>query len=244
MIDSCGQTHVGLVRSNNEDSFGSVPELGFYVVADGLGGANAGERASKIAVDTLVAEVRRARESATSKTLVEAIELANRTIRWEAENDLALDGMGTTVTAAIVRQGRAQIVNAGDSRAYRLSRGSLECLTTDHTWVQDFASATGLSQDELKHHPYRHLLTKAVGTEPVVGADTVEADFGPGNVLLLCSDGLHGVASSEVIVGALESGQTMREKASALIEATLSLGAPDNVTVLLIGETPDPRALA
>ncbi len=244
MIDSCGQTHVGRVRSNNEDSFGSVPELGFFVVADGLGGANAGERASKIAVDTLVAEVRRAGESATAKTLVEAIELANRTIRWEAENDLALDGMGTTVTAAIVRPGKAQIVNAGDSRAYRLSGGRLERLTTDHTWVQDFASAMGLSQDQLKRHPYRHMLTKAVGNEAVVGADTVEADFAPGDILLLCSDGLHGVASSEVIAGALETGETMQEKAAALIEATLALGAPDNVTVLLIGEASDPRAPA
>lgn len=239
MIDCCGQTHVGLVRSNNEDSFGAVPDLGFFVVADGLGGANAGERASKIAVDTLVAEVRQAGDSATAKTLVEAIELANRTIRWEAEQNLALDGMGTTVTAVIVHPGLAEIVNAGDSRAYRLSGGRLECLTTDHTWVQDFASAMDLSRDQLKHHPYRHMLTKAVGTEGVVGADTVEAEFGPGDILLLCSDGLHGVLSSEAILGALETGETLQEKAAALIDATLARGAPDNVTVLLIEEAAD-----
>lgn len=234
MMDSWGETHVGHVRSNNEDAFGSLPQFGFYVVADGLGGAAAGERASKIAVGTLVSEVCLAGESLTAQRVVQAVELANRRIRWEAENDPALRGMGTTVTAAIVREGKLHIVNVGDSRAYRFRRGALECLTEDHTWIRDIAGAQGVRPEQLKSHPYRHMLTKAVGAEPVVGADTVEADFGADDILLLCSDGLHGVLAHQEVSDALGGGESLKEKARGLIEATLARGAPDNVTVLLV----------
>lgn len=234
MMDSCGQSHVGYVRSNNEDSFDSVPELGFFVVADGLGGAAAGERASAVTVRTLTAEARAAGDTLTADTLVRAIELANLVIRLEAEHDPTLRGMGTTVTAAIVRTGNVQIVNAGDSRAYRLSGGQLECLTKDHTWVREFSDASGVSLEQLKDHRYRHVLTKAVGAEELVGAETVDAEFRPGDILLLCSDGLHGVLSADVITQCLECDSAAQEKAEALISATLECGAPDNVTVLVV----------
>ena len=239
MIDSCGQTHVGNVRSNNEDSFDAVPELGFFVVADGLGGAAAGERASGVAVRTLVEEARQAGESLNAETLVRAVELANRRIRWEAENDPALQGMGTTVTAAIVGSRRVHIVNAGDSRAYRLAGGTLERLTEDHTWIREFANATGATAEQLACHPYRHVLTKAVGAESEVGADTVVSQFDPDDILLLCSDGLHGVLPCDVIADTLRAGSTMQEKAEALIDATLQRGAPDNVTVLVVRRAGD-----
>lgn len=235
MIQSIGQTHPGYVRSNNEDSLLAIPKLGLYAVADGLGGANAGERASKIAVDTLEAEVRRAGDAATGETLLEAIELANRNIRWEAESDPALAGMGTTVTAALVREDRVVIANVGDSRLYRLSGDSLECLTKDHTWISDVASRSGSGEEAYKNHPYRHMLTKAVGTESVVGADRTEVEFAESDLLLLCSDGLHGVLSEDEIVRGLQTGETLLSRSQALIDATLERGAPDNVTVLLIG---------
>ena len=238
-MDSCGRTHVGYVRANNEDSFDCVPELGLFIVADGLGGAAAGERASAVTVRTLVTEAREAGESLTAATLVEAIELANRLIRIEADADPALRGMGTTVTAAITGPGNIQIVNAGDSRAYRLSGGQLECLTEDHTWVREFAVATGMSPEQLTHHRYRHVLTKAVGAEDSVGADTVDASFGPGDVLLLCSDGLHGVLSADVITDCLKGDSAVQEKAEALINATLERGAPDNVTVVVVRHSAD-----
>ncbi len=237
MIDSWGQTHVGMVRSNNEDSYDCVPEIGFFVVADGMGGANAGERASAIAVRTLIDQARAAGDALNAGALVEAIELANRCIRREAQNDPSLDGMGTTVTAAIIGDGKAWIVNAGDSRAYRLSDGKLECLTQDHTWVREFASS--LSPEQLALHPYRHVLTKAVGAESTVNADTVEADFRPGDVLLLCSDGLHGQIPAEAIATALSSGANLEDKAANLIRSALARGAPDNVTVVLVRCTED-----
>ncbi|MCY4597524.1 MAG: protein phosphatase 2C domain-containing protein [Bryobacterales bacterium] len=237
MIESWGQTHVGLVRRNNEDSYDCVPEIGFFVVADGMGGANAGERASAIAVRTLADRARAAGNALDAGTVVEAIELANRCIRREAQNDPALDGMGTTVTAALVREGKAWIVNAGDSRAYRLSGGKLECLTEDHTWVREYAQS--LSPEQVKHHPYRHVLTKAVGAESTVNADTVEADFTAGDILLLCSDGLHGEVSAEAISEALASDASLESKAAALIQSALGRGAPDNLTIVLVREPED-----
>lgn len=237
MIECWGQTHVGLVRSNNEDSYDCVPEIGFFVVADGMGGANAGERASALAVRTLVDQARAAGNDLDAGAVVEAIELANRCIRREAQNDPVLEGMGTTVTAAVVREGRVWIVNAGDSRAYRLSGGNLECLTKDHTWVSEYAKS--LTPEQLRHHPYRHVLTKAVGAESTVNADTVEADFGAGDILLICSDGLHGEVSAEVISAALASDASLEGKAATLIQSALGRGAPDNLTIVLIRRLED-----
>ena len=239
MMESCGETHVGRVRSNNEDSFDSVPQLGFYVVADGLGGAVAGERASKITVDTLVSEVRASGDSITILGVSEAVELANRNVRWEAENDLSLRGMGTTVTAALASEGRLQIANVGDSRAYRLRQGVLECLTDDDTWLRDLAKDPTISAEQLRRHPYRNVLTKAIGAESVVRAATVEADFRPGDILLLCSDGLHGVLPEEEITSLLNTRTSLRAMAGDLIAATLARGAPDNVTVVLVRHPPD-----
>lgn len=242
MIDSCGRTHVGLVRANNEDSFDSVPELGLFVVADGLGGAAGGERASAVAVRTLLSEARGATEPLSSQTLLAAIELANRLIRLESESDPSLRGMGTTVTAAVARAGRLEIVNAGDSRAYLFSGNQLRCLTRDHTVAREMAAAAGLDEDQLKNHRYRHILTKAVGMEALVRADTVEAQFSTGDILLLCSDGLHGVLSSERIANCLAGDSPLPEKARCLINATLHGGAPDNVTVLLARHPDESRS--
>ena len=234
MFDSYGASHAGKVRANNEDCFDSVPDLGFFVVADGLGGAAAGERASALTVKTLVEEVRNAEEAPTAGTVAQAIELANKRIRWEAENDPCLEGMGCTVTAAIAHRDRVEVVNAGDSRAYRFSGGKLEQLTADHTWVNAIAEASGLSEAELRNHPRRHVLTKAVGAEYSVAPDTVVSEFKLGETLLLCSDGLHGVTSPDIIASTLARDGSLQDKAQWLIDATLKLGAPDNVTVMLV----------
>ena len=234
MFDSYGASHAGKVRANNEDCFDSVPDLGFFVVADGLGGAAAGERASALTVKTLVKEVCNAEEAPTAGTVAQAIELANKRIRWEAENDPCLEGMGCTVTAAIAHRDRVEVVNAGDSRAYRFSGGKLEQLTADHTWVNAIAEASGLSEAELRNHPRRHVLTKAVGAEYSVAPDTVVSEFKLGETLLLCSDGLHGVTSPDIIASTLARDGSLQDKAQWLIDATLKLGAPDNVTVMLV----------
>ena len=234
MMDCWGETHVGNVRAHNEDSFDLIPELGIYMVADGAGGEAAGERASEIVVETLAAEVRSTAGSPTLDCVVDAVDLANRRIRWEAEIDPTLGRMATTVTAAIVLPDGLGIVNVGDSRAYRYRMGTLECLTRDQSWERFLAEDLSLSQAQIKRHPFRNSLFKAVGAEPAVKSDTVKAEFLDGDILLLCSDGLHKVLADEEIAGALASGATMRDTAQALVEATLARGAPDNVTVLLV----------
>ncbi len=235
-MKACGRSDVGRVRANNEDAFAVVTERGLFVVADGMGGAAAGERASEIAVNTLVQEVRFAEGAVRCDLLRDAVELANRAILREAECDPALTGMGTTVTAALLDADQVCVINAGDSRTYRFRNGALHCITTDHTWVQQFAKDA--DPEALRHHPYRHVLTKAVGADEVVHPDCVQSDFLPGDILLLCSDGLHGVLEDQEIASVLAEPSTAEDLATRLIEATLERGAPDNVTVVLVVNAP------
>ncbi len=137
MIRSYGMSHVGRVRTNNEDAYATRPELDLYVVADGMGGAQAGERASQLTVQTLVDQVRQAGHEAGFDELVEGVQRANETVRWEAAKHPELAGMGTTLVAVIARPPKAYIVNVGDSRAYRQGSGGLEPVTTDHSWVNE-----------------------------------------------------------------------------------------------------------
>lgn len=235
MYECSSATHVGLVRANNEDCCDTLPDLGLFVVADGLGGAAGGERASRLTVSTVVDAAREAGEDLCAQTIYDAVELANRRIWYESENDIALDGMGTTITAALLHGHAVDIVNAGDSRAYRFREGRLERLTSDHTWVRDLAEGTGRSEEEFRNHPMRHMLTKAVGAESTVNADRIRWDFEPGDILLLSSDGLHGFVPSERISRVLGTKGTLEEKALELIDEALGEGAPDNVTVVLVG---------
>ena len=235
MYEWSSATHVGLVRANNEDCSDTLPGLGLFVVADGLGGAACGERASSLTVSTVVDAAREAGDRLTVDIICEAVELANRRIWHETASDLALVGMGTTITAALLHDDRVEIVNAGDSRAYRYRNGTLERLTTDHTWIRDLAEASGRSEDDFRDHRLRHMLTKAVGAESRVDPDTVSSDFEPGDLLLLSSDGLHGFVAPETIAEVLGADGRLEEKTNRLIQETLALGAPDNVTVLLVG---------
>lgn len=227
-------SHVGRVRTNNEDSYVTRPELNLYAVADGMGGAQAGERASQITIQTLVEEVERAGAFAAIDDLAEAVREANRRVRAEARETPEFAGMGTTVVAALVHPNRIQIVNVGDSRAYLHSAGDLYCITTDHSWVNEVGRGLGLSDEQLRTHPYRNVLTKAVGAEDHIDVQKLEIDFQPGDVLLLCSDGLHGVSGDRTIQDVLRSGGGLRDRCEALINATLERGAPDNITAVLV----------
>jgi serine/threonine protein phosphatase PrpC len=229
-----GMTHVGLVRSNNEDFYISKPELGLYIVADGMGGAKAGELASRITVETVVAEMERDDQPVDLATLSEAIRLANKNVRSEADRNRQNAGMGTTCVAVLVNETKACIANVGDSRAYLRTAGELYCVTTDHTWVNEIGRGLGLTEEQLRTHPYRNVLTKAVGAEDTVEVETHIIDFLPGDILLLCSDGLHTVAGEEALVQSLDQSGPLKTKCEALIEAALEKGAPDNITAVLV----------
>ena len=210
-----------------------LPELGLFVIADGLGGAACGERASSLTVSTVMDAAQEAGPDLTAGMIYEAVELANRRISFECQNDIRLNGMATTITAALLQADTVEIVNAGDSRAYRFRGGSLVRLTDDHTWVRGLAEGSGRDEEEFRNHPMRHMLTKAVGADERVDADTVRSDFEHGDVLLLTSDGLHGVLTAETIAAILGKMATLEEMARKLIDETLIRGAPDNVTVVL-----------
>jgi protein phosphatase len=234
MIRSYGMSHVGRVRTNNEDSYVTRPELNLFAVADGMGGAQAGERASQIAIQTVVEEVERAGAFANIDDLAAAVREANGRVRREAREAPELAGMGTTVVAALVFPNRIQIVNVGDSRAYLQSGGDLYCVTTDHSWVNEVGRGLGLSDEQLRTHPYRNVLTKAVGAEDQLEVQKLEIDFRPGDLLLLCSDGLHGVSGDRTIQEVLRHGGGLQDRCEALINATLERGAPDNITAVLV----------
>ena len=234
IIDSFGMSHVGLVRSNNEDRFVTKPESGLYLVADGMGGAQAGELASQIATDTLVSEIESAGERTSAESLPRAIELANGRVRAKAQEDSAYTGMGTTVVAVLIKLPKAHIASVGDSRVYLRTHGELYCVTTDHTWVNDVGRGLGLTEEQLRTHPYRNVLTKAVGAADDVEVQTHEIDFSPGDLLLLCSDGLHGVTPEEHLAAILAEPEPVQAKCEALIRAALEKGGPDNTTAVLV----------
>ena len=239
MIRSFGKTDVGRARTNNEDSFRDRADLGLFVVADGMGGAQAGERASQIAADTIVAEIEKVGPAAEIAELVAAVELANFNVRAEARAHPELAGMGTTIVAVIAKPPRALVVNVGDSRAYLQTDDGLYCVTTDHSWVNEVGRGLGLTDEQLRTHPYRNVLTKAIGAEDDVEAQALEVDFMPGDILLLCSDGLHGVAGEQALLDILQRKTGLEEKGQALIQTTLDRGAPDNVTVVLVERLPE-----
>lgn len=234
-MNAFGATDPGCVRSNNEDNFVCDPQLGLFVVADGMGGAAAGEHASHIAVDTLheiVAE-EAAEDGMNLNKLVTAIHEANRRVRAAAQADSRLEGMGTTLVAAVDVGSVVLAASVGDSRLYRFEAGRLEQISTDQSWVNDVGRKLGLPEETLRVHPMRHVLTMAVGVSPQLKVHSYEFPVAPGQLLLLCSDGLHGVMSDEEIAQVLHSGGSLERRGRLLIDTARAHGAPDNVTVVL-----------
>ena len=239
MIHSFGISHVGRVRKNNEDCHLEDPELGLYLVADGMGGALAGERASQLTAETIEAELRAIGPDAGPEDLERAVRAANRTVRNEARSHSHYAGMGTTIVAVLLRQGKAYAANVGDSRLYRMRGDSLECITSDHSWVNEVGRNIGLSEEELKTHAYRNMLTRAIGADDEVESELLEVGFAPGDTLLLSTDGLHGVIEESQIAEILASSASLPDLGQALVDSVLESGAPDNVTAVLIFADPD-----
>jgi protein phosphatase len=238
MIESYGASNVGCVRTNNEDYFLVAPTFGLYVVADGMGGAQAGEHASKLAVETLYTLVQKLdparRDCATiAEELVTAFEEANRRVMDAASNDPSLEGMGTTMIAAIDCTDGLMIVSVGDSRAY-LYDSKLSLISEDQTWVNEVGRRLGIDEESLKTHPMRHVLTMAIGVSEQLRVHTYELHPAKSAQILLCSDGLHGVAPETEIVEVLHSGDSLQDKCDRLIAAARSHGGPDNITAVIL----------
>ncbi len=236
MLEAAGLSHQGSVRTNNEDYFLVLPDLGLYLVADGMGGAQAGERASRLASET-VAEVFRQTAARDSATLLAAFNQAHRTVREAASSDPSMEGMGTTLVAALDAGEEILIASVGDSRAYVAEDGVLRLATADQTWVHEVGRPLGIDENGLRNHPMRHVLTMAVGAAAPLRTHQYALKPKPDAQILLSTDGLHGVVSDEIIAQALDSGQSLDAKCHFLIEAAIRAGGPDNVTVVLLRVT-------
>ena len=240
------RTEVG-PRKMNEDHHGSWPELGLFVVADGMGGHNAGEVASHLAVETIrnfIAESATSaditwpfglevKDSIDTNRLTTAVRLANRKIYHEGTKSPDLSGMGTTVVAALVGAGRITIVSVGDSRIYRFRSGALEQLTKDDTWL---ASVLGEKQaeDADPQHPLRHVLTSVVGTKDDVKPGAREERLVAGDRFVLCTDGVHGKLDSAALTSLLAGASTASQGADSLVTEAITRGTSDNATALVI----------
>jgi len=235
MLEAFGLSDPGCVRSNNEDYFINDSERGIFILADGMGGANAGEYASHLSAEMLYEFLLNPANQAGLEMLEQGFLEANWAVRQAAQSNPELVGMGTTLVAARdIGEARLQIGSVGDSRAYLGSKGALSLLTQDQTWVAEVGARLGLTEENLKKHPMRHVLTMAVGSTEDLRVSTCIVQMQPGDVVLLCSDGLHGVVSEKLLIEALDSEKTLPEKCHYLVEAAKNEGGPDNVTVVLI----------
>lgn len=234
MLEAYALTDPGRVRTSNQDSFRIIPEAGLFLLADGMGGARGGERASQLAVEC-VADILSRSKHRDAAALLGAVEEANLAVLREATRDPRLEGMGTTLVAALeTSENDVAIASVGDSRAYILKNGSMRAITEDQTWVQEVGRPLGLDEESLRNHPMRHVLTMAVGVGSAVRIRYYAMELAPGDVMMLCSDGLHGVVAIDLIEGILKDTDPLADKCRSLISAAHDAGSPDNVTVVLI----------
>jgi serine/threonine protein phosphatase PrpC len=228
VVEHAALSDVGREREGNEDSFLDLPPL--FVVADGMGGAEAGEVASRTVVEVFEEA---AAAGALPDSLEATVQKANARIYAMATEDLSLKGMGCTTTASYVAGGRLTTAHVGDSRLYRLRGGSLEQLTEDHSLVGGLVRLGQLTPEEAEVHPQRSVILRAVGVEPNVEVDILHHDLEPGDVYLACSDGLSGMVRDEVIGDTLGTFPALATAAEMLIELANAAGGRDNITVVL-----------
>ena len=227
---STGVTDTGRRRRRNEDSYVCEPPL--FAVADGMGGAQAGEVASRLAAAVLEEANG---EQLSEQRVVELIQEANRRVFQRSSEDAAVSGMGTTMTVALVDSAdTVTIGHVGDSRAYRIRAGRLSQLTDDHSLVAELMRSGKLSPEEAEAHPQRSVITRALGTEADVDVDTFRVEAAAGDVFLICSDGLTTMVSDDDILAAVdESGGDLDRAARRLVEAANRSGGEDNITVVV-----------
>ncbi|MFJ8335081.1 Stp1/IreP family PP2C-type Ser/Thr phosphatase [Streptomyces sp. NPDC094437] len=224
-------SHKGMIREGNEDSGYAGPRL--LAIADGMGGAAAGEVASSEAISTIVALDDDVPGSDVLTSLGVAVQRANDQLRSMVEEDPQLEGMGTTLTALLWTGQRLGLVHVGDSRAYLLRDGVLTQITQDHTWVQRLVDEGRITEEEATTHPQRSLLMRALGSGDHVEPDLSIREVRAGDRYLICSDGLSGVVSHQTLEDTLASYQGPQETVQELIQLALRGGGPDNITVII-----------
>ena len=237
-----GLTDPGCVRPQNQDAY-QIEQLDrstmLCVVCDGMGGAKSGNVASTLALDVFIQEIRRTwspgmKADKIDRMLRSAVKLANFTVYDQAQQFEEFEGMGTTLVAALIRGGEVVVVNVGDSRAYAVNQDGIHRLTTDHSLVQMMVERGELTPEQARTYPGKNLITRAIGTEPVVNCDLFRFDVNRGDCLLLCSDGISNMMDDQEILFEVVHGVNKQYCCQRLLEIAKNRGAPDNATSVLI----------
>ncbi len=238
MSKSFSVTDIGKKRKLNQDfvytsdeAVGNLPNV--YIVADGMGGHNAGDYASKCTVQTMVREIKGCFEKSPIRILSKAICVANDRIRRKAREDENLYGMGTTVVAATCLGKYLQVANVGDSRLYIIN-DEIRQITRDHSLVEEMVRMGGIDREAAKHHPDKNIITRAIGARDTIEIDFFNEELKNGDIVLLCSDGLTNMLEDEEIGRILKGAGSLEERAEKLIEAANNNGGKDNIAVIII----------
>ena len=230
-------TDRGRKRPSNEDAFGFSVEDGIYIVCDGMGGASAGEVASSVAVDEVLHLLTGNQRNGTAvypALAEEAVSAANQAIFTRAQRNQRLNGMGTTMVVLAVEDSHAWVLNIGDSRCYRIRKGKLEQLTLDHSLVEEQVRLGRMTRTEAHRSPLKNVITRALGTQSRVTPDVFGLEAEPGDLFLLCTDGLTRELSDQTILSLLSANRPLEEQCSSLIDAAKRAGGHDNITCLLV----------
>lgn len=238
MLKTFSMTDIGRRRKLNQDfvysseePVGNLPNL--FLVADGMGGHNAGDYASKYTVETIVEEISQSFEKNPVRILQKAIEKANGHIREKAMEDEALSGMGTTVVAATCLGKYLQVANVGDSRLYVVGN-QITQITQDHSLVEEMVRMGGIDRESARNHPDKNIITRAVGAQDTVDIDFFSVELNEGEIVLMCSDGLTNMLEDEEIRMILSGQRDIVEKAQELVKAANNNGGKDNIAVIII----------
>lgn len=241
-MQSWGLSDPGCVRVQNQDAYEIVwldRNTLLCVVCDGMGGAKSGNIASKLAVDVFVQELRRVHKTGMNQEQIEQMliggaKLANFTVYDQGQQFEEFSGMGTTLVAAYITGKKATVVNVGDSRCYQVNREGISQVTKDHSLVQMMLARGELTAEQARSYPGKNYITRAIGTETTVECDIFRVKLERGDVLLLCSDGLHGILDDQEILFEVVHGVNKENCCQRLLDIVKSRGAPDNVTALMV----------
>lgn len=242
MMKAKGLTHIGKVRKNNEDCIfvpsqkNSVQNL--YIVADGMGGYNAGEVASRVAVESFVKYIRKEQQENEVSDILDLLKratlIANRAVYNKSVRDKKCSEMGTTLVATAIYNNKIYIAYAGDSRAYLFKKGKLIPLTMDHSLVMELISKGEITEDEAWCHPKRNVITRAIGIAPNVEVDCSVEEILDGDLVMLCTDGLSGMLTDKEMEHILRKSDNLEDRLNRLVDSANEKGGKDNISVILI----------
>ncbi len=239
MIKSYAITDIGRKRQLNQDfiylsetPIGNLPNV--FIVADGMGGHNAGDYASRYAVETVVEEIGASFEKNPVKIMGRAIDKANAMIRQKAREDVSLNGMGTTMVIATCMGRYLEVANVGDSRLYVVHENRIEQVTQDHSLVEEMVRMGGIDRASARNHPDKNIITRAIGARDYIEADFFNLELETGDMILLCSDGLTNMIEDDIIYRILTNGRSLKNRVEELVETANQNGGKDNISVIVI----------